>query len=372
MPSLKILHVCHSLNTGGLERIIVEMVRRGPQHGFECAVATLGPGGDLAGRVQELGGDLFNLGKREGLDWRVPLRLMRLAARWGADLLHAHNEGAGLYAGLAGRLGSRPALCTRHGLSFGAGSRGLRLRRLAGRLCQRTVCVGRDVLRFASEEDRLPAARLALVYNGVDTEVFRPDEEARTFWRKELAIGEQEMAIISVGRLAPEKDYGLLLAALARLQVKTAQAKLVLVGEGPQRSALKAQAEEKGLAERVLFLGRRSEVPGLLNAADVFALSSLSEGIPMALLEAMACALPVAALAVGGVPEVVEDGLHGILVQGRRPEDLAAAITRLSEGRQDARRMGLAARARVLERFSLASMLGAYAGLYRQLTGRDA
>jgi glycosyltransferase involved in cell wall biosynthesis len=371
-PPLKILHVSHSLNTGGLERIILEMVRCGPEHGFSCAVATLGQGGDLADQVEDLGGQWFRLAKRDGLDWPAGPRLARLAKRWRADVLHAHNEGAGLYAGLAGRMGSRPAICTRHGLSFGAGPRGAWLRRAAGLLCRRTVCVGRDVMRFAHEEDRLPASRLALIYNGVDTQVFQPDSEARQHWRKELGIGADESAIISVGRLAPEKDYSLLLEATAHLQSTQPGVKLILVGGGPQRTELESKASSLGLRGRVLFLGARREVPGLLNAADLFALSSITEGIPMALLEAMACALPVAALDVGGVPEVVEEGRCGLLVSGRSPADLAGAMGRMMAGSRAAREMGLAARARVLERFSLEAMLNAYANLYRRLTGREA
>lgn len=371
-PPLKILHVSHSLNTGGLERIILEMVRCGPEHGFTCAVATLGHGGDLAEQVEEQGGHWYRLDKREGLDWRAGFRLARLAKRWGADVLHAHNEGAGLYAGLAGRLGSRPAICTRHGLSFGAGPRGGWLRRAAGLLCKRTVCVGRDVLRFAREEDRLPASRLALVYNGVDTQVFQPDPEARALWRKELGLGANQTVLISVGRLAPEKDYDLLLDAMACLPSGQSEAMLILVGDGPERIALELKAAKLGLADRVLLLGARTEVPGLLNAADLFALSSLTEGIPMALLEAMACTLPVAALEVGGIPEVVEDGRSGVLVRGRRPEDLADAVAGVLADSQAVHSMGLAGRARVLERFSLGAMLGAYASLYRKLARKEA
>ncbi len=372
MPPLKILHICHSLNTGGLERIIVEMVRCGPEHGFKCAVATLGMGGDLAGQVEELGCSWFSLDKGAGLDWRVVPRLARLASRWRADVLHAHNEGAGLYAGLAGRLSLRPALCTRHGLSFGAGPRGQWLRRIAGLLCRKTVCVGRDVFRFAREQDRLPASRLVLVYNGVDANGFRPDIDARTFWRKELGIAEQEKVVISVGRLAPEKDFNLLLDALVKLQAISAETKLVLVGDGPQRPALEAKVINLGLRDKVLFLGARSEIPGLLNAADLFALSSLSEGIPMALLEAMACALPVASLEVGGTPEVVADGRSGLLVQSRQPDDLAKAISRILSDHEEARDMGLVGRARVLERFSLESMLNSYGALYRELSRKEA
>ncbi len=377
MPApLKVLHICHSLHTGGLERIVVEMVRRGPEHGFTSQVATLSPGGELAALVEKLGGRWCSLDKRAGLDWRLVGRIRKLARRMDADLLHAHNEGAGLYAGLAGRLGGRPVLCTRHGLSFGAGSRGAWLRRAAGWLCRRTVCVGRDVLRLAREKDHLPASRLALIPNGVDCEVFAPDPAARDRLRSELGVEPGQPVVISVGRLAPEKDYGLLLAAMAVMEkggrAAGAQALLLLVGQGPERPGLEKLAGELGLGSRVRFLGDRRDVPALLNAADVFALSSLSEGVPMALLEAMSCGLPVAATAVGGVPEVVEHGRNGLLVHRREAADLAQALSQLLDEPDRARELGRAARERVLEHFSLEAMLGAYAALYRGLAGKGA
>jgi len=222
---------------------------------------------------------------------------------------------------------------------------------------------------MAREHDRLPAARLALIYNGVDTRLFCPDLEARAHWRKELGLGEREPVIISVGRLAPEKDYGLLLEALAATRDLGPEAKLVLVGDGAERTTLQDEAAELGLQQRVRFVGRQRDVPGLLSAADLFALSSLSEGIPMALLEAMACGLPVVALRVGGTPELVEDGRSGLLVGGRKPEDLAEAISRILTERDTARAMGVAGQRRVAERFSLESMLEGYGALYRELAG---
>lgn len=369
MRELKVLHVCHTLNTGGLERIILEMARRGREHGFASWVATLGPGGGLAQELVSLGGHWRGLAKREGLDWRTAPRLMSLAKSMGADVIHGHNEGASLYAGLAGRLSGRPAICTRHGLSFGAGPKGVWLRRTAGWLCRRTVCVGGKVLAMARHNDRLPAARLALIYNGVDARVFAPDQEARSRCRQRLGIDPGRPAVISVGRLVPEKDYALLLRAIASLRVDGMDVCLLLVGNGRERQGLADLAGRLGLAESAFFLGERREVPDLLNAADVFALSSLSEGVPMAMLEAMSCGLPVVSTAVGGAPEVVEHGSCGLLVGSRQPRELAAALHKVLADQGAARRMGMGGRIRVLERFSLDAMLSAYAGLYRRLAG---
>jgi glycosyltransferase involved in cell wall biosynthesis len=365
---LKVLHVSFTLDTGGLERIILDLMLRGPGLGLAPAAAVLGEPGSLAARAGELGFVVHRLEQRPGLDWEVVRRLRELVRRLGVSVLHAHNEGAGLYAGLAGRLSGRPVVTTRHGLSFRAGPRGIWLRRAAGLLARRTVCVGRGVYRLARRVDRLPARRLEVVYNGVDTRRFAPDPAARARARGRLGLGPAEPVVISVGRLAPEKDYGVLLEAMARLP--RPEARLLLVGEGPARPGLEAMIGELGLAGRVRLLGDRRDVPSLLNAADVFALSSLSEGVSMALLEAMACGLPAVATRVGGTPEVVRQGETGLLCPPGQPRPLAQALERLLARPGLARALGEAGRERVGQRFSLGAMARAYARIYAELAGR--
>jgi glycosyltransferase involved in cell wall biosynthesis len=160
----------------------------------------------------------------------------------------------------------------------------------------------------------------------------------------------------------------LLLEAVARLPEPGAS--LLLVGEGPSRPELEARTTELGLGDRVRFLGEANEVAGLLNAGDVFALSSLSEGVPMALLEAMACGLPAVATRVGGCPEVVAEGQTGLLVPPGQPGPLAAALGRILVRREEAREWGRAGRQRVESRFSLEAMVRAYARIYHELACR--
>ena len=364
---IKVLHISHSLRTGGLERIVWDLASGGGEHGFRCEAAVLAEEGAVGRSLRASGVVCHRLGKRPGLDWRVVWRLAGLVRRRAIDLLHAHNEGAGLYAGLAGRLVRRPVVTTRHGLSFGGSRYNRWLRRAAGLLSSRTVCVGRSVLELAREQDRLPPSRLRLIYNGVDTARFRPDPQARRRVRRELGLGD-EPVLISVGRLAPEKDQGLLLLAAAVLEGVT----LLVVGEGPLRPRLERLAAELGVGERVRFLGERDDVEHLLAAAEVFVLSSRSEGVPKAVLEAMAAGLPVVATAVGGVPEVVVPGGTGLLVPGGRGEELVRAVAELLAHPARARAMGRAGRRRVEERFSLEAMLAAYAALYRELAGGEA
>ena len=169
--------------------------------------------------------------------------------------------------------------------------------------------------------------------------------------RTELGLDDNAPVLISVGRLALEKDYGTLLQALAPGQGVSENAKLILVGDGPQRGPLSKAMEESGLAGRVRMLGDRRDVRDLLAAADAFVLSSISEGVSKALLEALATGLPVVATSVGGTPEVVTDGVTGLLVPPSRPDLLGQALAAVLNDSHLAGRLGRAGRQRAEERF---------------------
>lgn len=372
-PQLSVLHVTWSFLTGGLERLVLDLVRLGPALGLRPAVAVLSQAGDLAQQVRRLNIPLSVLGKRPGLDFRMVSRLVRLLRAQGVQVIHAHNQGAMFYAGLAGIITGRPMIATRHGTSrWGPGqppdlSYRL-LSRLVGRLARVTVCVGRDSLRVARQVDRLPANRLRLIYNGVDPDRFPHGPRAREQARRELGLPAETPLVVSVGRLSPEKDQAGLLKACAELRGRLPDLRLLILGEGPQRQALSDLARELGLADRVELAGDHHDVPRYLAAADVFALNSRSEGISISLLEAMASGLPVVATRVGGNPEVVQEGHSGLLVPAASPPLLARALGRVLQNPALASSLGRAAEERVRAHFSLQSMAQAYAELYRSLS----
>ncbi len=368
---LNVLHVTWSLKTGGLEHLVVDLVRLGPEMGLKPMVAVLAQCGQLAEEVESLGAPLFSLGKRLGLDFRMVPRLRRIIARHKVQVVHAHNQGAMLYASLAALISGRPMVATRHGTSRWAEDKPADLSyrllsHLMGRLARYTVCVGRDSLRVAREVDHIPDKRLCLIYNGVDPAKFPHGPEVRARARQELELDPGMPLIVHVGRLSPEKDQASLLQACARLQRDMDDFRLIILGDGDQREPLQALAANLGLSGQVRMPGSRPDVWRYLASADVFALSSLSEGISISLLEAMAAQLPVVATRVGGNPEVVKDGESGLLVPPRNPEALAGALKRVLQDSALARSLGKAAASRVAGRFSLARMAADYAALYRE------
>jgi glycosyltransferase involved in cell wall biosynthesis len=211
----------------------------------------------------------------------------------------------------------------------------------------------------------VPRERITVIPNGVDVGRFTgpvgaSPEPLERLPRPRVVVG-------SVGCLAPRKDYGVLIEALAHVRARHPEVVGVVVGDGPQRRALEARARELGLNGHLLFAGERDDVDLWLRHFDIFALSSREEGIPNAVLEAMAAGRPVVATAVGGTPEIVEDGRTGILVPARDPAAFARALDDLVARPEEARRLGDAAALATRESFGIESMVRRHERFYAEL-----
>jgi glycosyltransferase involved in cell wall biosynthesis len=295
--------------------------------------------------------------------WRDPLGLVELLVlilRCRPDIVHASSSKAGALGRLSAWLAGVPIrIFTVHGWAFAAysGVRG-RLYRLAERsllpLTSATICVA-DYERCAGIAVGACRAEEAVVIpNAVDVGAL-PRSAPRG----------GVVELISVGRLRAPKDFITLARALARLERGSFRASLV--GDGPDRSIIEAELARLGLSETVRLLGDRSDVPELLALADVFVCSSRSEGMPMSVLEAMAVGLPVVASAVGGVPEIIDDGRTGLLVAPGAVAALADALARLLGDRALREQMGRAGREAALERYDLPRFREAHLALYERL-----
>jgi glycosyltransferase involved in cell wall biosynthesis len=230
------------------------------------------------------------------------------------------------------------------------------------------VAVSSDAAAVCRGVEGIAEDKVRIILNGIDTERYTPDPTARTNQRRSFGIDAATLLIGIVARLSPEKNHQLLLRACGTLHRRGVQFHLLVIGDGPSRGGLEAVALTAGIADQVTFLGARDDVASLLPALDVFALSSTTEGISLTLLEAMSCELPVVATAVGGNPEVVDDGVTGYVVP-LDDSDMADALQRFSHGAgtapSDARSvMGKAGRDRVLRHFSLERAVEEYHALY--------
>ncbi len=267
-------------------------------------------------------------------------RLGLLARRQQLDVLHCNNQFAWLDTSLAARITGRPCLQTFHGVERPvhelAGGDRLKCR-LAARMGSRVTAVGAASRRMVCELSGIPEESVEVIPNGIDLDRFRPRAPAdprRSALRDELAIGPDVLLVVHVAGLRPVKDQKTLLRAWRQVMESRAQdsslgSLLLIVGEGECRDELQRLAEELGITRAVRFLGQRRDLENLLPACDVFVLSSISEGLSFAILEAMACALPVVATRVGGNGELVEDEMTGILTPPQDAAALAVALVRL-------------------------------------------
>jgi len=362
-----VLFVNHSMAMGGIEMLIVSFVARLRAAGVAARVAVFQGGGSLESDLERRGVPVHRLGKREGVDARMVAKLRRLIRDHEVEVVHSHNFSTWLYTTFAvrslGRHGPRH-VHTEHSNVAPSPRRYWLERRLAA-LTAHTVAVSGHVRDVMTDRIGIARERVRVIYNGIDTALFAPDEGRRAAMRQALGLGPQEVVLGVVARLAPVKDHATLLRALAETDADIrSQVRLIVVGDGPERAALERLRDELELGDRVRFLGERRDTPALLNAFDIYVLPSLSEGMNLTLLEAMSTALPVVTTSVGGSPEIVSAEETGLLVPPADPTALARALERLIASGELRRRYGEAGRQRVVRMFSQESMLREYLALY--------
>ena len=366
--AVTVCQVLHTLRVGGAEVLAARLTQR-LRDRFRFVLVCLDELGTLGRQLRDEGFVVEVLGRRPGLDWRLALRLAGLLRRERVDLIHAHQYTPFFYAAAARHLGHRvPVVFTEHGRHFPDSPR--RKRMIANRLLlgrrDRVVGVGQAVCDALVRNEGIPPERVELVYNGIDLGRFAAAPSDRAAVRRELGLGAGELVILQVARLDYLKDHATAVRTVRRVVRQVADTRLVLVGEGPEGPKIRELVGQAGLTDRVLFLGLRNDVPRLLAAADLFLLTSISEGIPLTLIEAMAGGLPVVATRVGGVGEVVEEGKTGLLAPAGDDDGLAGHFLRLAGAPGQAREMGRLGRARAEAFFSEGVMHDCYSELYRE------
>lgn len=299
------------------------------------------------------------------LDPRALRRLRDVLAVSGADLLHSHEFTMGVYGRAASWwTGSRHVVTMHGGTGFAARGRRRQALGIALRLSDATVAVSSETADFLAQACRLDRRRIDVVPNGVAI----PSGERQRV-RAELGLREDDRLILAVGNLYPVKGHRTLIEAAARLGPGAGSWTIAIAGRGDERPELERMIAGHQLEGRVRLLGLRTDVADLLAAADLFVMPSLSEGLPLALLEAMSSGLPVVASAVGGIPGVVRADQTGVLVPAADPASLAQAIGRLLGDAQLRSRLGAAAGEEIPARFGVAVMVDAYLQIYRRVTG---
>lgn len=362
--TIHVLHVQESLEPGGLENGVVNLANGLEPGRFRTTICCLKRVGELAGRISNPQVAIVDLGQGPGKRPGLWFSLRTLIRDLEVDVVHTHNFYSGFYGVPAAFWSGRPVAIVHgeHGMLQHEPKRRLLLARLIYSLADTVLSVARDQERILRQLG-IPAAKVRTILNGVDLGRFTaaagevPDEPLPAWAGRGAVIG-------AVGRLSPEKGHRNLLNAFALLAATRPEARLVLVGDGPARGELERLAHQKGMSDRVHFLGMRTDVERIYPLFNVFVLPSLSEGMPNALLEAMSAGLPIVATAVGEVADVVGEDA-AVLVAPGSVQELVDAIAELLDRGERAAALGSAARRCVEKRFSLAAMIGHYEELYR-------
>ena len=356
-PPYPVVHCVYSLGIGGQEMVILSLVTRMDRSRFLPRVLCLSESGDLAPRFEAVGVPVDVLSPAVGGSSLAALgALRRYFQQHQPAILHTHNPAPHQYGALARIASGVPVLVhTKHGRNPHLSARGRLFERLAGRLTDMVVPVSQDAADVALNIDRVRRERIRLIRNGIDASKAIISDD-RVGWRA-----------VHVARLNAVKDQVTLLRAARLVRDREPRFTLDLVGDGEMRAELEILVDQLDLRSAVRFHGFTNDVWSHLATADLFVLSSLSEGIAITLLEAMAAALPTVATDVGGNREVVIPGETGLLVPAANPEAMAAAMYRMLADPDEAARFGRAGRERVLREFSLDGTVREYEGLYLEL-----
>jgi glycosyltransferase involved in cell wall biosynthesis len=359
---------------GGAESLALQIALRLDPQRFEstlCASRWPGPPAlaDSARQGQqelsEAGVRFLALGRRRKLDVWVWARLERYLRREHVDVVHAHKFGSNVWAALIGRLAGVPVvLAHEHTWSFeGEPLRRLLDRELIARCADRFIAVSREDRRRMTEVERIDPSRTLFLPNGMTA----PESPSGHDVRAELGIAADAPVIGTVCVMRPQKALHVLLRATAELLPRRPGLQVLIAGYGPEREALERLASELGVVGAVRFLGARSDVPDVLRALDVAVSCSDFEGSPLAVMEYMDAALPVVATNVGGVPDLIEPGVQGLLIPRGDHVALAGAVDELLDDPQRRLQMGERGRERRRSEFSLDVLVGRLEDLYIEL-----
>lgn len=370
---LRILYLSAPTALAGAERVILNYLQHHDSSNIAVYVASLLNGQRLQNpftqAVESMGITLERvpIGNTRFV-WQVA-QVVKVIKRHGIDILHTHGYRSDITGIIAAKIAGIPIISTVHGWT--PVSLKLRAYEVLGRLCLKSftkiLCVSKPLFTELSKTNSRPRKVVCLPNAVTVTDI---QEEDRVAARRRLGIPDDTFMLVTVGRLSMEKGFDVLLDAFSRLEIGEKSVQLVFVGDGPLRRELEEYAKQIGIGDRVRFAGFVVDVDHYYAVADLFVMSSHTEGSPMALMEAMACGLPVVATAVGGIPDIVQNGINGCLVPPAEPDALRIAIENVLKEPASALCMGEEARLSILKNFSVTAWAKTLDCIYEEMYSR--
>lgn len=374
---LRLFHLIETLRPGGAENLLLTTVQRLDPRKVFSVVGCLFPPLDLRPEFERSGAQVFPMSLHGHFDWRRGvIRLARILRTLRIDVLHTHLFYANFYGRLAACLAGFPAVVTTlHSSDYThqeTGRLSFKLRKIADRITARHVNSAYIAVSRAVRDDyqhHLGLADVEVLYNYIDAAMYTGDwSDDRREWREKFFCSEKDYILLNVGRLHWEKGQQFLIMAMEEILRSIPTAKLILVGAGSDESDLKVLATKRKVEGAVIFAGQQGDIRRFLAMADVFVLPSNFEGLPIALLEAMAMGLPVIATRVGGIPEVIDHGVDGLLIPPAYPHGIVEAVIQLHGDPELCRALRQQARLTVEQRFCVSVGIPQLESLYQRIS----
>ena len=366
---INVVHVTQYLEIGGLETFIMEFSKRIDKGAFTVSVLCLnGYDDNYRQSLEQCGIAVHLITKRSKYDLSFFFKTGRFLKRSSTDILHAHG-GCFLYSTIMGKLGRvKKIIYTAHGMPVVQGLKTRIEEFLACFLTDKIIAVSDEIAYFTKARVKIYNKKIEIITNGIDPRKFCPCSDSKTISESKMFYGlpEKRKIIGSVGRLEGVKNYALLLKAHSELIYRYKnEVHLVLVGDGSKLGELQALARELSIEGNVSFLGMQYDLPRIYPLFDLFALSSLTEGTSISLLEAQSCGIPAVVTDVGGNSNVIADGVNGFLCPSCDHAAMAAKLDHLLRDDAAMKKMKSAARQAVLRGFDMDSMVQKYQRIYR-------
>jgi glycosyltransferase involved in cell wall biosynthesis len=364
---INVIHLVEELTIGGLEKILTSIVLNLDKKKYNVSVWCLREGGFFANKLVKEGIDVKILNI---LTSRNPLsiyKLYNLLKIHKFDIIHTHAYSAGTIGRISAFLAGVPVIISHNHSVYDYYNRYYHfVEWLLSLITDRVICISDIVNRFANETQRINAKKLITIHNGMDSE-YAVSEKRISGLRKKLDIPADHSVICTIAHMEEHKGIKYLLESASLLLQSRNDVSFLIVGEGTLKEDLRKLCVVLKIEKNVIFAGERSDIPEILSLSDIFVLPSLREGLPLTILEAMACGKPVIATNVGGIPEVVKDGVSGILVSPKDPEDLHSAMNELLDNREKLKKMGYNGKRVCNESFDSKTMIGKIENLYDSL-----
>lgn len=369
-----VVHLIYRLDFGGLESLMVERINRMPAGAYRHAIVCLTGYTDFAKKISKPGVTLHALDKQPGLSLGTHGALYKLLRTLKPAIIHTYNLSAIEYAPVALLAGVPVRINGAHGRDAddptGSNKKHNLLRRLMLPFYDCCYANSSDMLAWSRTVIGVPEHKSRLLSNGIDADKFRPATPGDA--ASPLPFSPGDIVIGTVGRSQAVKDHATLVDAFALLRARRPQLplRLAIVGDGPLLETMRARVAAAGLQDVAWLPGARTDVAAILRGLNIFVMSSIAEGTPGSALEAMASGLPVVGTRVGGIPEVIADGVTGALVAPSDAAAMADALARYADDAALAAAHGVAGRERILRNYAMAAMVAAYQSLYDSLVER--